>query len=562
MRKATLILLFGMFLVSQLQADLLPRIGTVDIFESQTTNNGGIGNFIAGVDLDGDGLREIYMVNDNWNDTPGEVIPNIYKYEQAADGTWSMVWHATPPATLIEKQNTWPALAITDLDNDGKMELTWGIVNNFVTIQNPARIVVYEHAGGDNFGVANGEDWDPNSSWTITDDDATNIRPIEFEVLDFDGDGVDEILFADRTGNNSGLYYGICSVDDIPDTGDGSETWTLESSGLDWGLADLNVENKWDIAVVGSNAYFFSETEITKISWTGSDYDYVGLSPLAGGSCVQSAMGVDVDEDGTTEIVGAVYDWGDDTKKGIYLMQEDADTLIATELVNLSEYWPSGSRGIWGGAKGDIDNDGYVDFVFGSRASTPNAVIFRCSYLGGDITLPASWETTVIDSVFAVEDLAEGGIWSLLSIANMDADDGQEVLYTSSASVPYSVAFPTTNVSAPIIILDSPNTSVSIEEREVQIADNYKLQQNYPNPFNPSTTITFNVPSNEVVNLTVYDMRGKVIASLLNKSMNAGSYDVTWGGLDDQGRQVASGAYIYTLKTSSFTDSKTMLFLK
>gem|GEM_PF-825563 len=561
MKKVTIILLFGVFLMAQVQADVFPRIGELDIEDSQVSNNGGIGDFIAGVDVDGDGLIEIYMVNDNWNDTAGEVVPRIYKYEKSAEGVWEMVWSAVPPATLVDMQNTWPTILLDDLDADGKTEIIWSIVNNTGNISNPARIVVYEHASGDNFGVDNAGSWDPNSTWTIGGD-GENIRPIDMVVTDFDSDGTKELIFSDRAGNNSGYYYGICSVSDIPDNGDGSETWTLESEGHDFGFTSA-VENKWDLAVVGSNAYFFSETEISKISWDGSAYVYTALPPLDGGSSVQSSMAVDVDEDGTTEIIGAVYDWGDDSKKGIYVMEEMGDTLKATELVNLSEYWPSGSRGIWGSAKGDIDNDGYVDFVFGSRASSPsNGIIFRFSYLGGEITAPENWETTIIDSAYAVEDLPEGGIWSALAIVNVDDDDGQEVLYTSSVAVPYSVAFPSTSVSAPIIFLDSPNTSVSIEERDVQIAESYKLQQNYPNPFNPSTTITFNIPSNEMVSLSVYDLTGREVATLLNQSMSAGSYDLTWGGLDNNGAQVASGVYIYTLKTSSFTDSKSMLLLK
>ena len=562
MRKVTVIMLLGLFTFSQVSADLFPRLDLVDIEDALTMNVGGIGNIIAGVDVDEDGLTEIYMVNNNWNDGADEVIPRIYKYERIAAETWDLVWEAIPPSTLVEKQNTWPTLSLTDLDNDGKMELCWGIVNNFVTIANPARIVVYEHASGDNFGVDNGGVWEPNSSWTITDSvSSQNIRPIDWEIADIDEDGVDEIIFADRKGNDSGVYYGICSVSDIPDNGDGSETWTLESSGLDFGMTSA-VENKWDVAVVGNNAYIFSETEISKISWSGTAYEYTALAPLAGGSSVQAAVGLDIDGDGTKEIFAPSYDWGDDTQKGVYILKEDADTLAATLVVNMSEYWPSGSRGIWGAESGDIDDDGLMDFVMGSRASTPNGLIFRIEHQGGDIYSAANWELTIIDSAYAVVDLPEGGIWSEFAIGNVDEDDGNEVFYTSSVSVPYSAEFSTTSVSAPVIILDSPNTSVSIEERDVQIADGYKLQQNYPNPFNPSTTITFHIPQNESVSLSVYDLQGREVATLLNQSMSAGSYDLTWGGLDNNGAQVASGVYVYTLKTSSYTDSKTMLFLK
>ncbi|MDW7679081.1 MAG: hypothetical protein SCK70_00835, partial [bacterium] len=53
-------------------------------FPETDLNVGGAGQMISGVDLDGDGLLEIYLVNDNWNDTPNELIPRIYKLEQTS----------------------------------------------------------------------------------------------------------------------------------------------------------------------------------------------------------------------------------------------------------------------------------------------------------------------------------------------------------------------------------------------------------------------------------------------------------------------------------------------
>jgi len=556
MRKSLLLLMFGIMMISTLQADLLPRIDEIFIEDSQTINTGGIGNFIAGVDVDGDGLLEIYMVNHNWNDVAGELVPRIYKYERATDGTWNMVWMSVPPTDLVEKQNSYPPLSLVDLDADGKMELIWGIPNNLGTNLNPARILVYEHASGDNFGVENAGSWEPNASWSITDEESANIRVVDWEFNDIDADGDLEIIFAGRT---SGMRFGICSVSDIPDNGDGSETWTLEFSSAD---VTYTGDNKWDVGIIGSNIYMFDEVEISKLTWTGTDYTYTALSPLPGGISWSAVQVYDVDGDGTEEMLTGEYRYGDATRH-IWLLEEEADTLLRTPLFDIAGAdYLNGGRLI-GGTHGDIDADGDMDFVYGSMYSgPPNGIIFRVEYQGGDIQLPASWELSIIDSAYAVVDLADGGMWNRFAITNMDEDEGLEVLYTSMINVPYSMEFPTTGVSAPVIVLDSPNTSVSIEERDVQIADSYKLKQNYPNPFNPSTTITFHIPQNELVSLNVYDLQGRKVASLLYQSMSAGSYDLTWGGLDDNGAQVASGVYVYTLKTSSYTDSKTMLFLK
>jgi photosystem II stability/assembly factor-like uncharacterized protein len=426
------------------------RIGTIPIPEANL-NNGGVGNMIVGKDVDGDGKLDLYLVNDNWNDGPTELVPRIYKLEQNG-ANWEVVWQAT---SSIPKQNTWPQLAITDLDKDGKKELVWAIINftDATLNPNPPRIVVYEQqaANSDIFGVDDGSGgYRPNAQWSIADIDMTNIRPIDWEIVDIDGDGTDEIVFADRVGASTGsygLYFGVVSVDKIPDNGDGSEVWTMETSGKDLGVTTA-AQNKWDVVVIPPRAYFFSETEITKLVYDNGGWDYESLSPLAGGSMVQSARAVDLDKDGTKEIFGAVYDWGNDAYKGVYLLQESGDTLKATEIFNMAAYWPTGTRGPWGSACADIDGDGYLDFVFGSRNATPNAAIFLCSYKGGDITNSANYEFMVIDTAYVPD--AGVGIWSVIDIANIDSDPELEVLYTSSSAIGGLFG----SESAPIVILD------------------------------------------------------------------------------------------------------------
>jgi hypothetical protein len=86
----------------------------------------------------------------------------------------------------------------------------------------------------------------------------------------------------------------------------------------------------------------------------------------------------------------------------------------------------------------------------------------------------------------------------------------------------------------------------------------YSLEQNYPNPFNPSTVIEFSL-SEDVANaeLSIYNALGEKVAELLNTSLAAGKYQYQWNA-----RNVASGTYIYKLRTDKFTSVKKMLFLK
>jgi len=435
-------------------------------------NNGGWGAMIAGVDLDGDGNTEIYLVNDNWNDSATELIPRIYKLEKQGDN-WEVVWKAVAP---IAKQNTWPPLVIGDLDGDGKPELIWAPIN-FTDAQspNPLRILVYELDEGDVFGVETSETnagsgepllYAPNASWTILDGDNLNFRPTRILVHDIDGDGKDEIIIADRAGESAagGHFFAVLSVSDIPDNGDGSETWTMEVSGMDF-LFGKSIANKWDAAVIENRAYFFCEDQITKLMFDGNEYVMSELSPLAGGSPFLTAKTVDLNNDGTLEIIAGVYDWGDDAHKAIVLIQESGDTLTHTELFNLGEIWPSGTRGPVGSAMGDIDGDGYMDFIFGSRASTPNAAIMRLAYRGGDITNPDNYEFGIIDSEAAAD-----GIWNVIALANIDNDPALEVLYTSS--IPAGGLFGGTQ---PIFALDYTGPTGFLEFDELILAEEVLL---------------------------------------------------------------------------------------
>ena len=89
------------------------------------------------------------------------------------------------------------------------------------------------------------------------------------------------------------------------------------------------------------------------------------------------------------------------------------------------------------------------------------------------------------------------------------------------------------------------------------------LRQNFPNPFNPETTISFDLTSATVVELSIYDMAGQHIRTLASgQDLSAGSYSYLWDGLDDSGAKVGSGVYLYHLKSGEFTSVKKMALLK
>ena len=90
----------------------------------------------------------------------------------------------------------------------------------------------------------------------------------------------------------------------------------------------------------------------------------------------------------------------------------------------------------------------------------------------------------------------------------------------------------------------------------------FELFQNYPNPFNPSTTITYSIPKTTEVMLTVYNLLGDQVVSLIDEMQLAGLYEVIWHGEDDFGHMVGSGIYFYEIKAGNYVKTHKMMLLQ
>ncbi len=96
------------------------------------------------------------------------------------------------------------------------------------------------------------------------------------------------------------------------------------------------------------------------------------------------------------------------------------------------------------------------------------------------------------------------------------------------------------------------------DETDQMLPEQYSLEQNYPNPFNPTTTIAFSLPEQTAVSLSVYNILGEKVAELLNNEIySAGAHRINFNGAN-----LASGVYLYRIKTDNFILSKKMLLIK
>ena len=100
----------------------------------------------------------------------------------------------------------------------------------------------------------------------------------------------------------------------------------------------------------------------------------------------------------------------------------------------------------------------------------------------------------------------------------------------------------------------------------IQLPKNFRLYQNYPNPFNPYTRIQYSLPAKSNVVLQIFDLRGRLIKTLMNKSQEPGNYNVPWNGKCSRGTRVSSGIYFYRIiaksKDETYINNKKMVFLE
>ncbi|MCH9008442.1 T9SS type A sorting domain-containing protein, partial [candidate division KSB1 bacterium] len=107
-------------------------------------------------------------------------------------------------------------------------------------------------------------------------------------------------------------------------------------------------------------------------------------------------------------------------------------------------------------------------------------------------------------------------------------------------------------------------TDIEIENTTATpgIPTEFALFQNYPNPFNPSTQINFNLPKKSMVTIRIYNLRGELVHTLVEKEVEPGKHKIVWNGKNQNGIPVASGVYFYRIKAGQWHDSRTMTMLK
>lgn len=215
---------------------------------------------------------------------------------------------------------------------------------------------------------------------------------------------------------------------------------------------------------------------------------------------------------------------------------------------------------------GDVNGDDIDDIIMGSWPYGPDERegAGKVYVLFGSVTFQAG--TTLEPHNLDLEILGaetKGGFGFTINTGDIDKDGIDEMLVGTSRAV---TPDDTSTVNDYVYVLwgqrDWVTDITEVTDDAVTQSVKFELFQNSPNPFNPSTTITYQVPVTAHVTLTIFNILGQQITTLVSDELAAGRYSVTWDGVDAAGRQVPSGIYFYRMQAGDFSHVRKLVVLK
>ncbi|NND72247.1 MAG: T9SS type A sorting domain-containing protein [Rhodothermales bacterium] len=522
---------------------------------------------ITGGDVDGDGHGEIMFFGGRGYSESSPYTAGLYFFEHTgADNDYGSApaavydFGAELPDRQISEQ-----LEAMDVDGDGSQEIMWG--NNGGTGFNQFDSWYVLSVTGD---IGSGfETFVEEARWTSRADDPDPIN------------------------RGGGSAYGI-----VPADLDGSGDGLYELSMGSW-----NNFNFTNAAATGADTYTAANDDS---GW------YQACDGIICGDHVALFGGAagDVNGDGDDEAFWPRYNSFGDRKVSMlnYEAGENVLAIDSTDHLKLDFFSNLTNFGV---VVGDFTGDGYPDVIgagnsyIGSDADegAPSSWINVAAYIGpdqGNVEDTLNWDVRTIDTsapadtwhhntvnrdsagtMTTYSETALGKFTTKLAYLG-DADmDGWVEVAMAFQSVPDSIStidevwnadslrYDRTVASTVAAqrefmrIVSTNGFNTAVEDTRIVLPQDYKLFDNYPNPFNPTTTIGFDLPLDKQISVSVYDISGRLVKTLVNNELfPKGVHEVTWDGRSASGASVASGTYLYTLEYGNFRQSKTMTLVK
>ena len=196
-----------------------------------------------------------------------------------------------------------------------------------------------------------------------------------------------------------------------------------------------------------------------------------------------------------------------------------------------------------------VDTDETIPFTWGRSIDVDSEVLYKLTitlnYFGTSYT---NEYENIADTTYGVSAYEYAILMTNLNLSRWNIDytiEGTDGEYT-------------VNSENGEFVLD--NTSLSIDNDIMP--KEFVLYQNYPNPFNPITSLRYDLPNDGLVNITIYDMMGRIVKTLVNSSQTAGFKYVQWNATNDRDEPVSAGLYLYTIQAGEFRQTRKMVLLK
>lgn len=485
-----------------------------------------------GLDIDKNGKNE-FIIYDHY--VAFQRYDRLQIWEAQGDDDFKLVWEVEYNDYRTQEEQG-HGLTVADIDFDGNQE---------VWIATEGNIYVYEW-DGTTFESGGGLLAEPTQTlFPIMDNSGkSNIRQLRIANLDADP----ELEIFMGYSFTSGIY---CVIGSLENSDLSNADWKLEFADdfVPWYVGGININ---DFDGDGNMEIFtchIQDESVTRLyESTGADsYEVkftteqgsLTLNPLFD-DAIADPVFYDFDGDGKKELLigdihGKVFIITYDASSGFTDFGSSAWTYVMT----LPGVQPNGF--LRSGILADLDQDGKPDIYYNDMSAK---AVIDLEYQGGPVTDPNSW---IAYQIYKGHPLIIGYIhpaWDL------DGDGKQELIIAASGEPNYNLQ-----------VIESQNFASIVENKPSNISS-YQLYQNFPNPFNPSTTITYDIAEAGYVDLAIYDLKGRVVASLVNGNKSAGNYTVKWNGLDDNGQLVPSGVYLYQLQSQNVIESQKMIIIK
>ncbi len=195
-------------------------------------------------------------------------------------------------------------------------------------------------------------------------------------------------------------------------------------------------------------------------------------------------------------------------------------------------------------------NTGSITFTWGASSDANGDSLYylmrAASAEIGDHGLDTNTTSIELSYMDIIEDMSENNVTAATLDWTVHVTDGIDTVEADNA--PFSITIDGAGALSAYL--------------EGLIPDEFSLHQNYPNPFNPVTRLRYDLPEADLVSITIYDMLGREVKTLINQTQEAGYRSVIWDATNDYGKPVSAGIYLYQIHAGEYISTKKMVLLK